>query len=90
MSKTVHTLTALPKVQQVLSTRVPLKADNGTKVSPKTRVVVTSITEQGKVRARTETGEFITAGMGAFARRFRGRPRNDGQPVTLNKQVATL
>jgi hypothetical protein len=79
-------LTALPKVQTVLSTRVPLKSDTKAAVSPKTRVVVTSITSDGRVRARTENGQFITASVGAFSRRFRGRPRHDGQPVTLIKQ----
>jgi hypothetical protein len=82
----MHKLTATPKVQTVLRTRVPLKSDNKAPVSSKTRVVVTSITENGKVRARTASGEFVTATPSAFYRQFRGRPRNDGKQVTLTKQ----
>jgi hypothetical protein len=84
-------LTSAPKVQTRLTTRVPLKSETGATISPKTVVVVTS-TPEGKVRARTmgENPQFIVASLGAFSRRFRGRPRNDGAPIDLYRQAKTL
>jgi hypothetical protein len=89
MATSKYTLRSLPKVQAVLSTRRALKSDNGVLIPSSTRVVVSSLPD-GRVRARTADGEFVTSTPKNFAMRFRGRPRHDGKLVTLVKQASLV
>ena len=76
------------KVQQRLVTRVPLKGEDGSDIAPRTRVVVMSTLEDGRVKVKTLDGNVRTAAKpGAFQITLRGRPRKDGNPVRAVKQL---
>ncbi len=72
------------KVQQVLRTKIPLKAENGAQVSPGTRVVVMGMAEDGRARVKVIDPKHpalakarLIAGTGAFNLTHRGRPNKD-------------
>jgi hypothetical protein len=72
------------KAQQVLRTKVPLRGDGGTQISPNTRVVVMRMVDTDKVRVKVADSSHenlartrIVAGVGAFNSTHRGRPRKD-------------
>lgn len=68
-------------ILQVLRTRVPLRTPTGKTVPPQTRVVTQGM--EGKERVRVRIADpsrpgldgRLVAGVGAFSRTFRGRPR---------------
>lgn len=71
------------KPQQVLRTKVPLKSENGTQITPSTRVVVMRMVDNGQ-RVRVKVADpnhadimktRIVAGVKAFNLTHRGRPR---------------
>ncbi len=70
------------KSQQVLRTKVPLKTENGTQVSPNTRVVVMRMVDGERVRVKVadaRTPELkatrIVSGVKSFNVTHRGRPK---------------
>lgn len=67
---------------QVLRTKVPLKSIDGKQVSPRTRVVVMSIPEKGRVKVKVADPAHpalesvrLIAKDSAFTLTHRGRPR---------------
>jgi hypothetical protein len=72
------------KAQQVLRTKVPLRGEGGTQISPNTRVVVMRMVDNDKVRVKvadpaheTLARTRLIAGVNAFSVTHRGRPRKD-------------
>lgn len=85
------------KTAQVLTTagRVYVEGSKPPRQLPKgTRVVFMSHPEEGKAKVRIAdpenqyNGQRAIGPVDAFARRYRGRPRADGQPLNLVKQAS--
>ena len=85
--KTAQVLTTNGRVY-IEGSKPPRKLPNGT------RVVFMSHPEEGKAKVRIADPESPVNGqraigpVDAFARRYRGRPRADGQPLNLVKQAS--
>lgn len=69
------------KIQQVLRTKIPLKAEGDNQVSPGTRVVVMGMDTDGRARVKIVDPRHpnlskvrLVAGVGAFNPTHRGRP----------------